>query len=304
MKKRVLLFAFSIIFISTLEAKFVITPTISKELSTPSKDFQDDQVLLGLGLRGDLNKNYALDFKLSSSTDNLMGDGGKTDIERGSINLYYETYPEYKVSPFFYAGGGYEKLHRVYNNIKSQPFYQAGAGVKIALTNRVELETDVKYLKKTKTKDSEVIATMGFGFIASDECDVDVSKVSTKKIPHKVYQNIANTEPTPAVQQVSSKSEPDLFSDEVGYAPKGYKNKVSKKYNILPKGNYIQIASYKVGANASKMLRKLKRQGYKTRVLHKSSLTTILVGPYKSSKISNIFRSIKKSHRDAFYKKL
>ena len=304
MRKKVLLFALGAVFVSNLEAKFVITPTISKELSTPSNDFQDDQVLLGLGLRGHLNKNYAIDFKLSSSTDNLMGDGGKSDIERGSINLYYEAYPEYKVSPFFYAGGGYEKLHRVYSNIKSQPFYQVGAGVKIALTNRVELETDVKYLKKTKTKDSEVIATMGFGFIASDECDVDLSKASSKKIPHKVYQNIAKTKPTPAIKNISSKSEAVLFSDEVSYASKNYKKGVRKKYNVLPKGNYIQIGSYKVSSNASMLLKKLKRQGYKTKVIHKSSLTTILVGPYKKSKISKIYNSIKKSHRDAFYKKL
>ncbi len=311
MKVKISLLSIVVLLSSNIYAKkIVLTPTIGKQLSTPSKEFQDDEVLLGIGLRGHLNKNYALDMRFSTSNSNLMGDGGKSDLERGSLNLYYDVFPDAKVSPYLFAGAGYEKLHRVYKNAKSQAFYQAGTGLRIDLTKSIELSTEAKYLKKTKSKTKEFIATMGIGAVFGNECDIR-KDFKEKKIPQNTYKNIAMNKkliPKPAIKAKDDKQ--DFFNDEVGYASKKeqksfYKSKkLSTTTYKTPISNYIQIGSFHDKRNVKKMANSLKSRGYKIKLLKKSNLTTILVGPYKKSSITKIFTKIKRVHKDAFYKKL
>ncbi len=306
MKTKILLLSIAVLLSSHLSAKkIVMTPTIGKQLSTPDKDLTDDEVLIGVGVRAYLNKNYAIDMKFASSDSNLMGDGGKTDIERGSLNLYYDVFSDAKVSPYLFAGAGYEQLHRTYKNIKSQPFYQAGAGLRMDLTKSIELSTEAKYLKKSKTKTKEFIATMGIGVIVGNECqEVNHLSTSEKKIPCKTYQNLAknvNLTPNPAIK--AKQNNKSFFNDEVSYANRTKQiTKISTKK--VPSGNYIQIASLHDKTNIKNTIHSLKKSGYKIKLLKRSRLTTVLVGPYKKSSISRVYSKIKHQHRDAFYKKL
>ena len=305
MKIKASLLSIALILFSNLYAKkIVLTPTVGKELSTPDKEFIDDEVLIGVGVRAYLNKNYALDVKFATSDSNLMQDGGKSDLERGSLNLYYDLFADAKVSPYFFAGAGYEKLHRSYKNIKSQAFYQAGGGIRIDLSKSVELSTEAKYLKKSKSKTKEFIATMGIGVVFGNECEVNKLSTNDKKIACKTYQNLAkNTTqtPKPAIQPMENKKV--FFSDEVSYATKT-KQRVKTIKQKVPTGNYIQVASLSNKTNIKNTIHSLKSRGYRVKLLKHSNLTTILVGPYKKSSISKVYSKIKHRHRDAFYKKL
>ena len=110
-----------LILLNIIEAKTVITPYISKQLTNPpNKDLQDNEAIYGIGIRGYLNKYYAIDMRIEGSNGNLMGDGGRTDIERGSVNFFYDIFPNKKISPYLYGGIGYEQLHRRYFDVKSQ----------------------------------------------------------------------------------------------------------------------------------------------------------------------------------------
>lgn len=308
---KIKLFLILFLLFSSLEAKkIVLTPTVGKQISTPSKDFKDDELLIGVGIRGYLSKDYAVEFDFASSNSNLMGDGGKSDLERGSINLYYDAFSDSKVSPYIIIGGGYEKLHRTYQDIKSQPFYQAGIGIRMDLSKKVELSTQLKYLKKTKTKTDEYIASLGVGMIFSDECETKLAP--TKKISSKTYQNLKKQRcfAKPAIKSIDKKQTDDqnfIFCDEVSYVKKSknLKKRVKKAFGQKAKdANYIQVASLSKKKNVKKTIKVLKSYGLKIKTIKHKNLTTILVGPYDSFEISSVYKRVKSFQKDAFYKKL
>jgi len=314
-----------------VQAKVVITPTVGKELTTPKKEFKDDEVLMGVGIQAYIDENFALDMRMASSDSNLMQDGGRTDLERGSFNLLYDFTPKYKVSPYLLAGLGYEKLHRTYLDIKSQSFYHTGAGLKFNIKDNLEFVTEVRYLRKKDTKDSEVIATCGFGVkIGSDECRVDCDSLKYKEeikdqtIKYSQYKKQASKKSAKAAIKPMKKYDSCLvnetntviFSDEVvasNYLLKRAKTKSSKldvkkgykkHYHDKNKTNYIQVAALTNKNNIKNTLKKLRSKGLKTKTLKKGSSTVVLVGPYSKRKISNIYKSVKILYKDAFYKKL
>ena len=316
------LFVISLLFISFLEAKIVVTPTVGKEISTPSKEFKDDELLMGVGIQAYINENFALDMRIASSDSNLMQDEGRTDLERGSINLLYNFVPSYKLSPYVLAGVGYEKLHRTYLNIKSQPFYHAGAGLKLDLTDNLEFVTEIRYLKKTDTKDDEIIATCGFGVkFGSDECEISCDSLAKNSLSAKINPklNTQAKQAKPAVKAITmklKKSDPIVFSDEVAASKYLLKHKSnftnsSKKVktkslytNKTVDANYIQVAALTQKTNLVKTLKSLKSKGFKVKTIKKKGSTVVLVGPYSKSSISNIYKKVKIYHKDAFYKKL
>ncbi len=308
MKFRFSLFLISLSIISNLNAgKIVMSTTFGKQLTTPSYKLVDDRNLIGLGIRGYLNKNYAIDMRFATSKSNLMQDGGKTDIERGSVNLFYDLYPNVKVSPYLFAGGGYEKLHRVYKNIGSQSFGDMGVGLRVDLTKSIEFNTEIKYLKKARTKDDEVIATMGFGvkFGQNQKKQLVHKKLKIKEYIKPKYETTIKVAKPAVKAEKKSVDTKGLFCDEVGYAKTKISHNtkaISKK--IVPKSNFIQIASLTKIQNVKKTIKGLKSKGLKIKVLKHSNFTTVLVGPYKKSKISKIFQKVKLLHKDAFYKKL
>jgi OOP family OmpA-OmpF porin len=257
-----------------------------------------------VGIQAYINENFAVDMRVEASDSNLMVDGGRTDIERGSVNLLYDFKPQYRVSPYLFGGVGYEKLHRTYLDIKSQPFYQAGAGLKFDMSDNLEFVTEAKYIKKTDTKDSEVVATCGLGVkFGTNECEVSCDSLQ-QDIPKKSFS------PKPAIKSIAhdSKQKAVVFSDEV-IASKHLlnirkTNFTDKKNAEVARGNYIQVAALSQKSNISKTLKKLKVKGLKTKILKKGKLTVVLVGPYSKRSIEKVFRKVKSIQKDAFYKKL
>jgi hypothetical protein len=300
----------SLLLISFLDAKIVITPTVGKQITTPKASFKDDEVLLGVGIQAYINDNFAVDMRVESSDSNWMADGGRTDIERGSVNLLYDFTPKYRVSPYILGGLGYEKLHRTYKDIKSQPFYQAGVGLKINLTENLEFITEAKYIKKSNTKDSEVVATCGLGvkFGADDKCEISCDSL---------MQDKKNPVVKPAIEPVKHIKNDDktqvVFSDEVVASEHLLKSKeknsvvkksFSTKSTTVPRGNYIQVGAYSSKSNAIKKLHLLKSKGFKTKSLKRGGVTVVLVGPYSKGSISKVYKKVKAIQKDAFYKKL
>ncbi len=300
----------SLLLVSFLGAKVVITPTVGKQMTTPNQEFKDDKTLLGVGIQAYINENFAVDMRLEASEDNEMADGGKTDLERGSVNALYEFTPQNKVSPYVLAGAGYEKLHRTFLNYKSQPFYQAGAGLKISLSKNLEFITEMRYLRKKDTKDNEVIATCGFGVkLGSDECEVSCESLQSAINPKSAYSKKVVNTPKPAVKAINYKDTKEktvVFCDEVTASKHLLKKKNLKtvKTSKVIQGNYIQVAALTQKSNLIKTVRKLKTKGFKVKTYKKTDSTVVLVGPYKKSQITSIYKRVKSVHPDAFYKKL
>jgi len=310
------------ILLTIMEAKIVITPTVGKQVTTPSEDFKDDEVMLGVGIQSYLDDNFAVDMRIESSDSNLMADGGRTDLERGSVNLLYDFTPKKRFSPYLIGGIGYEKLHRTYLDIKSQSFYHAGGGLKVNLSDRLEFMTEVRYLKKADTKDDEVIATCGLGVkFGTDECEVSCDTID-KALKNTTRKNPITTLPKapvtkkvevakPAVKAISSdKSSSVVFSDEVvasKYLLKKKEPKTKIRYKsvkTVTKGDYIQVAALSQRQNLIKTVKKLKQRGLRVKTLKKGEVTVVLVGPYPKPKIDKVLRTVKTFQKDAFYKKL
>jgi len=319
----------SLLFLSLLEAKIVITPTVGKQITKPSAELKDDEVLMGVGIQAYINDNFAVDMRVESSDSNLMADGGRTDIERGSVNLLYDFTPKKVVSPYLLGGLGYEKLHRTYLDIKSQSFAQAGGGLKVKMTDTLEFVTEAKYIKKLDTKDSEVVATCGIGVkFGTDECEISCDALAklpkadhttTLTTPKVSQLKTADTKQKatytakPAVKPVGNtklKNGSVVFSDEVIASQHllKRKNDTSKykytKKTTLSKGNYIQVAALTQKTNLIKTVKKLKTRGLKVKTLKKGATTVVLVGPYSKNTISKVYQTVKSFQKDAFYKKL
>jgi opacity protein-like surface antigen/cell division septation protein DedD len=152
---------------SSLQAiQFEVTPTVSKAFNADKDSLKDDEVLYGV--RGNLyfNKEVALQLGLEASTENEMSDKGKTDIERGLINIVYEKDLGNRFKPYTIVGGGYERVHRESDpktNDDSQAFINLGVGLKYDITKRINLMTEARWLKKLENNDEDIIATVGLG---------------------------------------------------------------------------------------------------------------------------------------------
>jgi cell division septation protein DedD len=290
-----------------MEAKVVITPTAGKEVSTPTKDFYDNEILLGIGIQAYLNDNFALDMRVEASDSNLMADGGRTDLERGSANLLYDFTPKNIISPYIFGGAGYEKLHRTYLNIKSQPFYQLGAGLKFNVHENLEFITEAKYIRKKDTKVDEVIATCGLGVkFGNDECEISCEKLNN--IKSNTINKKEEDEPKSAVKSLKDLAVKNdkipIFSDEDKIVASKYPLKKEKNKSSFIKGNYIQVGAFKEGKNLKNTLYRLKNKGLKVKTIKKGKTTVVLVGPYSKKLIGKVYKRVKIAHKDAFYKKL
>jgi hypothetical protein len=300
--KKVLIALF--LFISLLDAKIIITSMVGNQVTKPSKEFKDDETMFGLGIRTYMDDSFAVDVRIESSDSNQMADGGRTDLERGSVNLFYDFILEDKVSPYLLVGVGYEKLHRTYLNIKSQPFYQAGGGIRFNLTKNLGFITEVKYLKKNNTKDNEVIATCGLGVkLKSDECKIN------SDLLYEEYKE-KNCIAKPAIKPMVANKKGDksiVFDNGVMISKCFLKDKKSIRLNAVSvslKENYIQVAALSQKSNIIKTVKKLKSNGFKIKTIKKDTVTVVLVGPYAKNSIFKIYKKIKTIQKDAFYKKL
>jgi len=81
---------FTILLNSSLFSKVIITAGASKLLGNEDQRLKDTQVQFSTGIQGYMSDSTALSLKFDTSSLNDMPDGGKTDLERLSLNLHYD----------------------------------------------------------------------------------------------------------------------------------------------------------------------------------------------------------------------
>jgi fructose-specific phosphotransferase system component IIB len=280
-----------IVFNVHLMAKVVITSGIAKPIGEKDKDFDDSEFQFLLAIQPYLSDKIALDFRLDSSNSNHMGDGGKSDLERMGLNMLYDFRPTQTISPYIYAGSGYEKIHRTYKDIKSQPFLNVGVGMRANITDDIDIRSEVKYIKMSDTKDRDTIASIGFGVkFGSERSELIYDKKSEVNIPSTTANRVKNTLTKDYI----------VFDDEIVISSSDVKNRSQKKIER----NYIQVAVLNNNKNLQNILKKLKNRKFKTKSINRGRATVVLVGPYSESKIRNIYKRVKTIQKDAFYRKL
>ena len=105
--------------------------------------------------------------KLTPKVTNLgkSSKSASTDIDRFYINGLHNITTNYsRLTPYVYAGFGYERVENEYNDLKSQGFFDAGLGLKFGITDRVSVLADVQGIKKFRDNDLDVLASLGLGF--------------------------------------------------------------------------------------------------------------------------------------------
>ncbi len=144
-----------------------ITPTLTKKIYNYSDHaLQDGKIFYGIRGALYLKPEVALEAGIEASNTNKMGDGGDTDVERGTLTARLEPFARKKmrVQPYLSAGMGYEKVHREIPGVSSQAFYTAGGGVKIRMSPKTDLFTEARLIHKIETKDDDIMGTIGVGY--------------------------------------------------------------------------------------------------------------------------------------------
>ncbi len=176
MKRVVMSFA-AIAVVSTVVSagpSFEITPMVGKKIYNDDKPrFDDSEVLYGVRGNVYVTENISAQVGFEASTENGIRTDlsdpsvpGDTDLQRYSLNAQYDIPTATKVTPYVFAGGGYEKISHEYEpeNIESQPFVDAGVGLRYALTDKVDIVTEVRGIHKTSDKDDDILGGVGVGF--------------------------------------------------------------------------------------------------------------------------------------------
>ncbi|HIO91178.1 MAG TPA: porin family protein [Campylobacterales bacterium] len=294
----------TIVALLNLEAKVDVVISVSKPVGTVDKDFDDSEIQFGIAVQPYLTDNLALDIRLDSSNANKMADGGKSDLERMSLNLLYDFMPKSSISPYIFAGSGYEKIHRTYLDIKSQPFLNGGIGLKVDINDDIDIRSEAKYIRMSHTKDSDVVASLGFGVKFGYESCIEVCEEDVLTTKPIITKNTTKIKVKPAVKSAvkSIKANAVLFDDE---KKPTYKIKIIKKQTKQSKSkNYIQVAALSNKTNVAKIIKKLKLKKLKVRTIKKGSVTVVLAGPYSGGALVGAYNRVKTIQKDAFYKKL
>ncbi len=176
MKRVVMSFA-AIAVVSTVVSagpSFEITPMVGKKIYNDDKPrFDDSEVLYGARGNVYLSDNISAQIGFEASSKNGIRTDltspsipGNTDLQRYSLNAQYDIPTGTKVTPYVFAGGGYEKISHEYEpeGIESQPFVDAGGGLRYAVNDKIDIVTEVRAIHKTKDEDDDILAGVGVGF--------------------------------------------------------------------------------------------------------------------------------------------
>ncbi len=197
MKKTFLAFVAFIAFGITLQAAqaqyngyaYEITPMLTKQVSTADAALDDSKIFYGIRAAVRASDIVSLQIGYERSDNAKMGDGGKSDIARGVVNLLLDLPNKSRVTPYILMGAGYEKLFRTYADETSQAFLNGGAGLKYALSEKVDLITEGRIIQKIENKDTDAILGAGLSF-----------KYGAKNAVNTIYTNKQTIHDTPKVQ--------------------------------------------------------------------------------------------------------
>ncbi len=214
-----------------------------------------------------------------------------TDVDRFYINGLHNIDLEYsRLKPYVYAGFGYERVDKEYNDYKSQGFFDAGLGLKFGINDKVSLLADLQGIKKFRDNDLDILASLGLGFFFG------------------ANQQVA---PETTVVAVAPKAEPVREITIIKVKPKT--NTSKKKINTVSttKGNYyIQLAAaFKQDvAEGCHFTEEMDKEGIaydvKYTTIKGKNASVLVTGPYSSrEEAKEELAKIRKISKDAFIRK-
>ncbi len=313
--------------------KVEVMPTVGKAFNANKDSLRDNETLYGIRGAVFLNEDVALQAAIETSTDNKMQDGGKTDIERGSLNVIYEKESDKRIRPYGVVGIGGEKVHRANippTNDDSQIFVNVGAGLKFGLNEHVDLVTEARWFKKLENNDVDVIATVGLGVklgeskkkddhipsvTATTEAENAISLAKFREIYEKKpivhtqkaeVVEVAVAQPVqPVIVEEKIISEPTVvIEEEIINEPDVIIEEEVSQSPVAEDGYYVQMAALFKG-NGEVLTDRLEQKDYPyllqdvTRYGKDAKL--ILVGPYATRQEANIaIKYLKRLKKDAF----
>jgi len=297
--------------------KVEIMPTVGKTFNADKDSLKDSEILYGIRGSVFLNEDVAIGVSFEASQDNVMSDLGKTDIERGSINIMYEPNSDKRIRPYSIIGFGGEKTHRVSNprtNDDSQAFVNAGAGLKFGINKNIDIVTEARWLRKLENNDNDIIATLGIGAKlgeskkSADKLASIPSVNATSDVQNAIslakFKEIYKKKPTAVVAPAPVVAIEENIAEAV-YVEDGNDVVETSTYEEQAQdGYYVQMAALFKG-NGEVLTNRLEKKDYPF-VLHNvdrggKDATLILVGPYESRAEAGIaIKFLKRLKRDAF----
>ncbi len=200
-----------------------------------------------------------------------------TDIDRFYINGLHNITTNYnRLTPYVYAGFGYERVDKEYNDYRSQGFFDAGMGLKFGINDRVSLLADLQGIKKFRDNDLDILASIGLGFFFGAD---------HQAVPEKIVE--------PATPVVAPKREVTIIKvhhNNITVAPKEVKEEpMTIKEKATGKGSYyIQLeTAFKTDIEKdSPYVKKLKKEGIdydiKYVTVKGKNAARLVTGPYSS----------------------
>ncbi len=314
-----------------------VTPMLSKKVYNYNSGVDAprlDDGELQLGLRANAYifpkaPRVSVQAGIDASKDNAMGDGGKTDIERGMLSVQYDIPTKgklSKVTPYVFGGGGYEKLHRsiASQNVDSQAFYNVGGGLRYAINSRVDLVGEGRWIKKVEDRDDDALIGIGVGYKFGEASygksklleGTSLKAMSLKELAAKTPKKDEKVEPVAPVVEtpvVTAPSEPEIVTQgevidtrieyDSGYVDMcddtaSSEDSVESTSEI--QGYYVQVIALRKNS-PDVIISRLTAKGYDYHLKGEGDLTRVLVGPYESrSAARSALRKLKKIRRDAF----
>jgi len=339
LQKGLMVSILTVVALSTVNAaQFEITPTIGKKIANDDSTLDDSKVLFGIRGTAYVTPNLGVQGVLESSVDNETADGGDTDIERGSVNVVVEGGSN-RIRPYAVAGVGYERTHGTSveaTNDDSQVFYNAGVGVKFAVTDNVNVITEVKGMHKVENGDDDFIGTVGVGMMFGGKKAQKPTCDTPKALSLDEFAKMCKTkkaEPAPAevapAPMVATQTQPEVVEEATAVVvdektaavaePEVVEEatcvvdveqegqEVAEQTGTIPEGYYVQMAALFKGSGEL-LTSKLERKNYPY-VLHNvtrfgKEATLVLVGPYETRKEAAVaLRYLKRLSKQAFIKR-
>lgn len=262
----------------------------------------DDETSYGVDLNYYLNSQTGLQigYERISKSKYRWYYPNETDIDRFYLNAVYEPTQYNSLTPYFLAGGGYEKLSKEIGNQKSQGFLDAGLGVKYSLNPVFDLIAEAKYIKKLDTMDSDVVTNLGMGYkfgtpissmrqLAQNTANREEFTPKPLPLPDSELQSV-NAQMTQEELPMPESKEKDIFKEHKEMKQPALSSKnipPSPKQNFANEGEYfIQVGAYALKKPEQRYLNDIIQKGYNV-TLHDANVkgrkvTKILIGPYSS----------------------
>ncbi|MCK9336671.1 MAG: OmpA family protein [Arcobacteraceae bacterium] len=160
--KKILVSTCACLAITTLAvAEYKIEPIVTKSY-TKSNSSMENYSTTGIRVSKELVDALSLRLGFEYSDDaEYKGSNNTTDISRYVLDAVYDFKNNSKLTPYIFAGGGYERVNNKMNNFDSQTIWNGGLGLSYSLTDTVSLFTEGRYTHKVETEDKD--KTIGFG---------------------------------------------------------------------------------------------------------------------------------------------